>query len=139
MLIMQVMLIMQNTVESSSFGSKFVAMRTAMEKLRGLCYKLWMLGIEIDGPMYAFGDNMSIIKNSSAPESTLQKKCNSICYHAVREAVATGELLVAHEHGVSNPSDILTKPVPGGQRREELVASLLYNIYDEKKKSFKKQ
>ena len=30
----------QNTVESSSFGSKFVAMRTALEKLRGLRYKL---------------------------------------------------------------------------------------------------
>ncbi len=89
-----------------------------------------MMGIEIDGPTYSYGDNMSVVKNSSAPESTLRKKCNSICYHAVREAVATGELLVAHEPGLTNPADLLTKPVPGGQRREELVRSVLYDIHD---------
>ena len=86
------------------------------------------MGIAIDGPTYAFGDNMSVVRNSSAPESTLKKKCNSICYHAVREAVATGELVVAHEPGVTNPADILTKPVPGGQRREVLVGFLLYDV-----------
>jgi hypothetical protein len=30
----------QNTIESSSFGSEFVALKTVMEKLRGLRYKL---------------------------------------------------------------------------------------------------
>jgi hypothetical protein len=58
---------------------------------------------------------MSVVRNTSAPESVLRKKCNSICYHAVREAVATGELMVvvAHVPGATNTSDILTKPFPG--------------------------
>jgi hypothetical protein len=42
----------QNTIESSSFGSEFVALKTVMEKLRGLRYKLRMVGFEIDGPTY---------------------------------------------------------------------------------------
>jgi hypothetical protein len=57
----------QNAIESSSFGSEFVALKTVMEKLRGLCYKLQMMGFEIDGPTYAFGDNMPVVKNTSAP------------------------------------------------------------------------
>jgi hypothetical protein len=84
-----------------------------MEKLRGLRYKLRMMGFEIDGPMYAFGDNMSVVRNTSAPESVLRKKCNSICYHAVREVVAMGELILAHVPGATDPSDLLTKPVLG--------------------------
>ena len=110
-----------------------------MEKLRGLRYKLRMLGIEIDGPTYAYGDNMSVVKNSSAPESTLRKKCNSICYHAVREAVVTGELLVAHVPRVINPSNILTKSVPEGKRREKLVGMLIYDMYDKKKEKLLRQ
>jgi hypothetical protein len=34
------------------------------------------------------------VTNATIPESTLKKKCNSICYHAVRESVAMGESLV---------------------------------------------
>ena len=41
---------------------------------------------------YIFGDNMSVINNTRKPESTLKKKSNAICYHAVREAVAMGDL-----------------------------------------------
>jgi hypothetical protein len=117
-------------IESSRFGSEFVALKTVMEKMRGLRYKLRMMGFQIDGPTYAFGDNMSVVKNTSAPESVLRKKCNSICYHAVREAVATGELIVAHVPGISNPSDLLTKAVPRGQRRESLVQALLHDIHE---------
>jgi hypothetical protein len=118
----------QNTIERSSFGSKFVALKTAMETLRGLRYKLRMLGFAIDGPNYTFGDNMSVVKNTSAPESVLRKKCNSICYHAVRKAVTSGEMIIAHEPGITNPAHILTKAVPGGQQCESLVKSILYNI-----------
>jgi hypothetical protein len=118
----------QNTIESSSFGSEFVALKTVMEKLRGLRYKLRMMGFEIDGPTYAFGDNMSVVRNTPAPESVLRKKCNSICYHAVREAVATAELIVAHASGATSPYDLLTKPVPGGQHQDSLVGSVLCDV-----------
>jgi hypothetical protein len=44
----------QNTVETSSFGSKFVALKVATEMLRGLRYKLRMMGIPIAGPTYIY-------------------------------------------------------------------------------------
>ena len=83
----------QATVETSVFGAEFVAMKQGIETLRGLRYKLRMMGIAISGPSYIYGDNMSVVNNSSKPESTLNKKSNQVCYHAVREAVAMGECL----------------------------------------------
>ena len=44
----------QNTVDSSSFGSKFIALRIATEMIERLWYKLRMLGIPIDGPADVF-------------------------------------------------------------------------------------
>ena len=54
----------QATIESSVFGTEFVALKQGMETLQGLCYKLWMMGVEISGPSYIYGDNMSIIHNT---------------------------------------------------------------------------
>ena len=75
----------QSTIETSVFGAEFVAMKIGMEKVRGLRYKLRMMGVPIDGPAFVYGDNMSVIHNTQKPESTLKKKSNQICYHAVRE------------------------------------------------------
>ena len=83
----------QSTSEGSVFGAEYVTMKTGVEALKGIRYKLCMMGVPLTGPTYVYGDNMSVIYNTSRPESTLKKKSNSICYHAVREAVASGELL----------------------------------------------
>jgi hypothetical protein len=77
----------QSTIESSVFGSEFVALKTGMKKSHGLPYKLSMMGIPVTGPTFTFGDNVLGIFNTSAPESTLRKKSNSICYHACQELV----------------------------------------------------
>ena len=102
----------QNTVESSTFGSEFVAMKIATEMIEGLRYKLRMLGIEIDGPANVFCDNESVVKNVTKPESTLTKKHNAVAYHKVREAAAAGTLRVCHEPGKQNVADMLTKILP---------------------------
>ena len=81
----------QSTVEGAVFGAEFVAMKQGMEALRGLRYKLRMMGVPIDGPTFVYGDSMSVVHNTSRPKSLLKKKSNSICYHFVREAVAMGE------------------------------------------------
>eukprot|EP00970_Alexandrium_tamarense_P000866 scaffold100_cov154-Alexandrium_tamarense.AAC.7 len=65
----------KSTVETSVFGAEFVPMKHGIDTVRGIPYK---------------------VTNSSKPESQLKKKCNSICYHAVRESVAMGETLVSH-------------------------------------------
>jgi len=61
-------------------------------------------------------DNMSVVTNSSVPESMLKKKSNSIAYHYVREKAAAGIILVRHERTDSNIADILTKIQPHSVR-----------------------
>ena len=64
----------QTSVESSSFGYEFVAMKQCCEYIRGLRYKLRMMGIPVEGPMYIYGDNQSVLANTTIPDSTLKKK-----------------------------------------------------------------
>ena len=78
----------QNTVESSAFSSEFIAMKTCMEHIVALRYKMRMFGINIDGAADVLCDNQSVVNNSSKLGSVLNKKHNSIAYHAVRWAVA---------------------------------------------------
>jgi hypothetical protein len=115
----------QNTVESSTFGSEFVAMKTAVDMVEGLRYKLRMMGVEIAGATNVFCDNESVVKNSSNPESTLKKKHNAIAYHRTREAIAAGMIRVAKEDGETNLADILTKLLPGPRLRM-LISRILW-------------
>jgi hypothetical protein len=87
----------QNTVKSLTFGSEYVAMRTALELIEGLRYKLRMMGVPILGPANVYGDNEAVVNSTTAPESTLKKKHNAIHYHRVHEAVAAGTICVAWE------------------------------------------
>ena len=81
------------TVESSSFGSEFVALWAAKDMIVALRYKLRMFGVPIAGPVNVFCDNDDgVVKNMMIPESMLAKKHNAINYHAIREAVAAGIL-----------------------------------------------
>jgi len=93
-----------------------MAMKTAVEMTEGLRYKLKMMGVPIDGPSNIMADNMSVVTNSSVPESVLKKKSNSIAYHYVREKAAAGIILVRHERTDSNIADILTKIQPHAVR-----------------------
>jgi hypothetical protein len=71
----------QNTVKSSTFGSEFVALRTAVELIIALRYKLRMFGVPLSGPANFFCDNQNVVHNATTPESSLNKKNNAICYH----------------------------------------------------------
>jgi hypothetical protein len=100
-------------VETSTFGSEFVAMRIAVELIEALRYKLRMFGIPIDGPTNVYCDkNEAVTKNARLPESTLTKKHNSIAYHRTREAVAAETIRVTKEDGKTNLADVLTKLLP---------------------------
>jgi hypothetical protein len=120
----------QTSIETSTFGSEFVAMKHCCEYIRGLRYKLRMMGIPCEDPSFIYGDNQSVLYNSTLPESTLKKKSNSIAYHFVREGAAIGEWVTSYVRSGDNPSDILTKPVPSGQNRQHKVGMVLYDIYD---------
>jgi hypothetical protein len=98
-----------------------------MALMYGIRYKLHMMGVPIKGPLYVYGDNMSVVSNVSKPESTLRKKSNSICY-AVHEAVAMGEALVAYIPTKKNLADLFTK-VLYGQMHRFLVNWMLWAVF----------
>ena len=99
----------QSTVESSTFSSEFIAMKTCTEHIMALRFKLRMFGIPLYGPTDVLCDNASVVKNSSKIESTLDKKHNSIAYHAVRWSAAAGIIRAGWIHGDFNLADAMTK------------------------------
>lgn len=116
----------QNTVESSTFGSEFVALRVARDLIVALRYKLRMFGVEIDGPTDVMCDNQGVVNNTSLPQSTLGKKHNAINYHVVRESAAAGILRVGKEATATNLSDLLTKFL-AWPRRHALLPFIIYS------------
>ena len=102
----------QNTVEASTFGSEFIAMKVAVELIQALRYKLRMFGIPVDGATSVLGDNQSVVVNVIAPESTLKKKHLSIAYHRCREASASRMVIVGYVPSKENVADLATKVLP---------------------------
>ena len=73
----------QQGVETSSFGAEFTAMKQCMEYIRGLRFKLRMMGIPSSQPSLVYGDNKSVLADASLPDSVLKKKAHSIAYNFV--------------------------------------------------------
>jgi hypothetical protein len=105
-------------VESSSFGSEFCAMKHCCEYIGGLRYKLRMMGIPCTAPSFIQGDNQSVLYNTTLPDSTLKKKSQSIAYHFVREGAARDEWRTSYVNTHDNDADLLTKPLPAGEKRD---------------------
>jgi hypothetical protein len=61
-------------VETSTYGSEFVASRVATELILEVRYMLRSLGMALDGPALMLGDNMSVFLNDTGPSSVLKKK-----------------------------------------------------------------
>ena len=102
----------QNTVETSTFGSKFTALMNSVELVEALRYTLRMFGVPIEEPTNIFCDNESVYKNVSTPESFLKKKHHIISYHLCHEAVAASTIQNAKEPTATNLSDLFTKMLP---------------------------
>ena len=117
----------QGSIETSSYGSELSAMKTAVEMVEGLRYKLRMMGVPLDGPAYVKADNMSVIHNCSNPESQLKKKSNSIAYHYVRERCAGDRPVccISYIPTKENLADVFTKSQPASVRKG-LAGKVLY-------------
>ncbi len=100
---------LQSTVETATFGSEYVAARTATEQIIDLRYTLRALGVPIQGPAMMFGDNETVVNTASVPYSRLHKRHVALSYHRVREAISAGVLRFHHIPGKRNPADILSK------------------------------
>ncbi len=125
----------QVTIETSVFGAEFVAMKHGIKTLRGLSYKICMMGMPLSGPMYIYGNNKSQVTNSSRPESTPKKICNSICYHAIRELIAMGETLLTHIRTGEILADFLMNTTSGA-KCPKLVSGVVHGIYNDFPKQY---
>ncbi len=78
------------------------------------------------GITYVFGDNQSVLANTTAPDSTLKKKSNAIAYHFIREGCARVEWRTTYINTDKNVADLLTKPL-AGPKRTRFVWMLLHH------------
>ena len=84
------------------------------------------MSIPVEGPAYIFGDNKSVLVNSSQPDSVLKKKSNSIAYWYVREGSATDEWRITYIPTVDNDADLLTKPIGDDEMRQKFIEMMLH-------------
>ena len=99
----------QPTAETATYGSEFIAAKTAVQQVLGLRISLRYLGVPIHGATRLFGDNGSVVKGGSMPHSPLKKRHLALAYHYTREAVASNAVDYQFIPGDLNPSDTLSK------------------------------
>ena len=95
----------QGSIESSSCGSELSAMKTAVELIEGLCFKLRMMGILLEEPTRVLADNTSVIHNCSNPASQLKKTMALISKHydEVRAIVNNARRAAVVWHRMNGP------------------------------------
>ena len=101
----------QNTVQTSTFGSELVATSIAVEAMMEIHYVLRTIGVRIEKTSILYGDNKSVVLNTTVPSSMLKKKHQGCAYHRVCEAVAAGITSYIHIGSKAHYSYILTKPL----------------------------
>ena len=93
------------------------------------CHQKQMRACQQQCPSFVFGDNHSVLSNTSLPHSKLKKKSSSIAYHFVREGVAKHEWCTTYLNTNLDPSDMLTKSLPGGEKRTRSTSFILHYLY----------
>ena len=114
------------TVETSSFGRKFMAIKHATEYVRGIQYKLRSMGVPVNECAYIYGDNKSVLVNLGTPYSQMKKKSNSVADHHVREGSALDEWRTGYFNMHENIVDLMTKNLPFGVERTKFCKMLLH-------------
>ena len=99
----------QATVEMATYGSEFVAAKTATEQIMDLRYTLRYLGVPIKSKSYMFGDNRSVVTSATLPHPTLSKRHNILAFHRVREVIAAKIIDFHWIQSEYNLSDMLSK------------------------------
>jgi hypothetical protein len=78
-----------------------------------------------------FGDNKSVLCNTTAPGSTLKKQSSAITYHFVRKGLALDAWRTTYVNTDENVADLLTKPLSGA-KRAKFVQMILQHVFPEK-------
>ena len=116
---------LQATIESSTFGSEVVSLRTCLELIKYLQYELRMTGLTILRPDHVWGDNKGVVNSASIPETRITKKHLGIFYHAFREVSEQGIWKVGFCKVVNNIADCLTN-ILSGSAKDKQVSKWMY-------------
>ena len=103
-------------------------MKVATEYIRVLLFKLRIMGIPCTEPAYIYGDNQQVLENTTMPHYVLNKKSNSIAFQFLREGSAKDEWRTTYINTNKNPADMMTKPLPSGDKRTKFTRMLLYHL-----------
>ncbi len=87
-----------------------------------------MIGIPVKEHAFVFGDNQSVLANTTMPQSMLKKKSQAVAYHFVREGCARDEWRTAYINTHDNVADLMTKPLPSGEKRSKFVRMILHHL-----------
>ena len=90
------------TVETATYGSEFVAAKTATEQIMDTRQT-------IGAKSFLFGDNRSVVTSATLRHSTLTKRNNILAFHRVREAIAAKFMTLYWIQSAYNLSDMLSK------------------------------
>ena len=108
----------QNSVQTSTYGAEFTALKRAVEHAVTIRYHLRSMGITVNEPSCVYIDNRATTLNTNDPDSTLNKKNIALAYHFVREHVS-GKVVKVHKIKTEdNYADPFTKA----------LTSVLHNI-----------
>ena len=99
----------QATVETATYGSEFVAAKTATEQIMDIRQTLRYLGAPIGAKSFLFGDNRSVFTSATLPHSTITKRHNILAFQRVREAIAVKLMAFYWIQSAYNLSDMLSK------------------------------
>lgn len=78
-----------------------------------------MMGIPVNNPCFVYGDNQSVLYNTTLPDLVLKKKSRSARKEWKTSYIKTGE----------NPADVMTKSLPAGEDRKRNIRNIQYDIY----------
>jgi hypothetical protein len=73
-------------VETATYAMEFIARRTCLDKALAICYELQMLGVPLEGLIWLFRDNQSMINSLSEPSGHLLKHHLILSWHHLRGA-----------------------------------------------------
>jgi len=108
------------------YVAEILAMKHTTEFVRGLRYKLRMMSILVKEPAFIFGDNQSMLANTTNPRYTIKKKMHSIAFHFIRKGCAMNEWRTAYINTTENIADRLIKSLPFGEKRWYFVSKILH-------------
>ena len=101
----------QSTVETSTYGSEFVAARTAVDQIIDIRTTLQYLGVPIRGKSYMFGTTDQLLPALTSPTPSSQK---DTIWHPIIESGKQLQLNTSHSIGKMAKATLLTSSANNG-------------------------